>query len=41
MVEPVDGAVGALSKPQLQTLVYGVLASIGQTATPGEDTTIA
>lgn len=35
--QPVDGAVGALSKPQLQTLVYGVLARINEPATAGDD----
>lgn len=34
--QPVDGAVGALSRPQLQTLVYGVLASTRQPS-PADD----
>jgi thioredoxin len=35
--QPVDGAVGALSRPQLQTLVYGVLSRIGQSTSLATD----
>jgi thioredoxin len=35
--QPVDGAVGALSKPQLQTLVYGVLSTINEPPATGND----
>lgn len=36
--QPVDGAVGALGKPQLQTLVYGVLSMVNSQTTAVDDT---
>lgn len=38
--QPVDGAVGALPKPQLQSLVYNVLATVNAQAEPPVDDSV-